>query len=172
MNRLYARTSKRRPAAQIDAAVRAEVAAHAEAHQLGDVLGAGVSCWETRSVRLAKPGLFARLTGSGDPDTEHRTVVLVASRFLVVAVAGEKRGVQVRSARLDGVSLSRSSELFRAVGHPADGSSQDPDFGVSITALWSGAPEAASFYLGVGDDSEGNAFLDELHAAVLQAKST
>jgi hypothetical protein len=43
---------------------------------------------------------------------------------------------------------------------------------VSVTALWSGAPEAASFYLGVGDDAEGNAFLDELHAAVLQAKST
>ncbi|MET8028957.1 hypothetical protein [Streptomyces avermitilis] len=113
MNRLYERTTKRRTTSQLDAALRAEVAAHAEAHQLGDVLGAAVNCYATWSVRLRGPGLLSRLTGSGDPDTEHRTVVVVAPRYVVVAVEGKRRGVHVRAARLDGVSLSESSELHR-----------------------------------------------------------
>ncbi|MFJ8504786.1 hypothetical protein [Streptomyces avermitilis] len=61
----------------------------------------------------AGPGLLSRLTGSGDPDTEHRTDVVVAPRYVVVAVEGKRRGVHVRAARLDGVSLSESSELHR-----------------------------------------------------------
>jgi hypothetical protein len=46
------------------------------------------------------------------------------------------------------------------------------DFGVSLTGLWSGTQEAASFYIGVSDDAEGRAFLDELNSAVSAAKST
>lgn len=91
MNRLYERTTKRRTASQLDAALRTEVTAHAEAHQLGDVLDAAAS----RRPR----------------DERHRTV-------------------------------------------------------------WSGAPEAASFYIGVSDDSAGHALLDELHAAVTRAKGS
>ncbi|MET7847487.1 hypothetical protein ABZT48_04450 [Streptomyces avermitilis] len=86
---------------------------HAEAQQLGDVLGAAVNCYATWSVRLRGPGLLSPLTGSGDPDTEHRTDVVVAPRYVVVAVEGKRRGVHVRAARLDGVSLSESSELHR-----------------------------------------------------------
>jgi hypothetical protein len=35
-----------------------------------------------------------------------------------------------------------------------------------------GYTEAASFYIGVGDDSEGRALLDELPSAVSEAKAT
>ncbi|WP_329319869.1 hypothetical protein [Streptomyces sp. NBC_01262] len=158
MNRLYERTTRRCTPSLIDAALSAEIAAHAEAHQLGDVLGAGANCFETWNVRLRKPGPLFRLIGSSDPDTAHRTVVVVGSRYVVVAVEGRRRGFHVRSARLDGVSLSGSSELYA-------------DFGVSVAALWSGGQEAASFYIGVGDDPEGHAFLDELYSAVARAKS-
>ncbi|MFJ9968332.1 hypothetical protein [Streptomyces avermitilis] len=177
MNRLYEHTTKRCTSSQIDAPLWAEVAAHAEAHQLGDVLGAAVNCFETWSVRLRKPGLLSRLTGSGDHDTEHRTVVVVAPRYVVVAVEGKRRGVHVRSARLDGVSLSDPSELHRLVRETAASAGRfgrlpPDDFGMSVTALWSGAREAASFYIGVSDDSEGRALLDEFHSAVTRAKST
>ncbi|MCX5183000.1 hypothetical protein [Streptomyces sp. NBC_00268] len=166
MNRLYERTTKRRTASQLDATLRTEVTAHAEAHQLGDVLGAAVNLHETWSVRLRKPGLLSRLTGPADPDTEHRTVG-----------EGKKRGVHVHSARLDGISLSESSELQRLARGNSTSAGRlsrllPDDFGMSVTALWSGAPEAASFYIGVSDDSAGHALLDELHAAVTRAKSS
>jgi hypothetical protein len=45
-------------------------------------------------------------------------------------------------------------------------------FGVSVTALWSGTPGAASFYIGLSIDSDGRAFLDEPHSAVAEAKSS
>ncbi|MGW6925881.1 hypothetical protein ACWGA9_32165 [Streptomyces sp. NPDC054950] len=177
MNRLYERTTKRRAASQLDAALRTEVTAHAEAHQLGDVLGAAVNLHETWSVRLRKPGLLSRLTGPADPDTEHRTVVVVTPRYVLVAVEGKKRGVHVHSARLDGISLSESSELQRLARGNSTSAGRlsrllPDDFGMSVTALWSGAPEAASFYIGVSDDSAGHALLDELHAAVTRAKSS
>ncbi|MFH0176612.1 hypothetical protein ACIA6D_30505 [Streptomyces cacaoi] len=177
MNRLYERTTRRRTTSQLDAALRAEVTAHAEAHQLGDVLGTAVNCHETWSVRLRKPGLLSRLTGTADPDTAHRMVVVVAPRYLVVAVEGKRRGVHVLSARLDSASLSESSELRRLAREAAASAGRfgrlpPDDFGTSVTALWSGAREASSFYIGVSDDAEGRALLDELHAAVTRAKST
>lgn len=177
MDRLYERTTKRCTSSQLDAELRAEIAAHAAAHQLGDVLGAAVNCHETWSVRLRKPGLLSRLTGSGDPDTAHRTVVVVAPRYVVVAVEGKRRGVHVLSARLDSVSLSESSELRRLAREAAASAGRfgrlpPDDFGMSVTALWSGAREVSSCYIGVSDDSEGRAFLDEFHSAVTRAKTT
>jgi hypothetical protein len=159
MNRLYERSSNRCAADALDAGLRAEIAAHADAHQLGDVLGDARFCCETRSVRAKRPGLLSRITGSGDADTEHRTIAVVTSRYLIVAIVGEKRGTHVRSIRLDAVSVG-NSEVPAGL-----------DSGVSATGLWSGGHEAASFYLGLGDDAEGNAFLDALRVAIAETKS-
>jgi hypothetical protein len=38
------------------------------------MLGDARFCCETRSVRLKRPGLLSKITGSGDADTEHRTI--------------------------------------------------------------------------------------------------
>jgi hypothetical protein len=135
MNRLYERSSKRCEAAALDPAVREAITAHAEAHQLGDALDAARWCCVTRSVRLKRPGLLARLTKTGDPDTEHTTTALVLPRYLVVAVTGEQRGVHVRSIRLEDVSID--SALPASL-----------DTGVSAAGLWSGGSEP-----GVGGDS-------------------
>ena len=160
MKRLYERVSRRCAATSIDMALRAEIADHAEANQLGDVIGDALACCDTRSVRLQKPGLLLRLTGSGDPDPEHRTIVLVTRRYLVVLVTGEKRGTHVRSARLDGLSVGTSPLAAEL------------DSGVSATGLWSGDTTGpASFFIGLGDDEPGKSFLADLQAAIIDAKA-
>ena len=164
MKRLYERTSRRIDAGQIEPALRAAIAAHAEANQLGDVAGDAVAGCETRSVRLSKPGLLARVTGSGDPDTEHRSVAFFTPRYLIIAITGANRGTHVRSARLDGVSAT-TSELAAQFGQAQDG--------VSITGVWSGETQdaATSFHLGLGDDPDGTAFLTALNTAIIAAKA-
>jgi hypothetical protein len=158
MDRLYERSSRRCETGALEPRVRDAIAVHAEAHQLGDVLGAARWCCETRSVRLKRPGLLARLTKSGDPDQEHTTVALILPRYLVVAVDGEQRGVHVRSIRLEDVSIDR-------------GLASNIDTGVSATGLWTGTTEPASFYIGLGDDADGKAFLDTLRGAITEVRS-
>jgi hypothetical protein len=173
--KLYDRATRRCTPDELDAALRAAIAAHAEQHQLGDVLGAAVRCCETRSVRLAKPGLLARLTGGGDKDPEHRTVALFTPRYLVVATIGEVRGTLVRSARLEDVSLGDVGAVGAAGGSSklaAMAAELGADEGVSVTATWSGStgPEAASaFFVGL-DRAEGDAFRQALTEAVTAAK--
>jgi hypothetical protein len=47
------------------------------------------------------------------------------------------------------------------------------DSGVSVTGLWSGETRdaATSFYLGLGGDADGKAFLTDLQAAITTAKT-
>ena len=170
--KLYERATRRCAPGEIDGALQAAIAAHAEQHQLGDVLADAVRCCETRSVRVGKPGLLARLTGSGDKDAEHRTVALFTPRHLVIAVTGEVRGTHVRSARLDGVSLADMLSADASPKLAAIAAKLGADDGVSVTATWSGStgPEAASaFFLGL-DAAEGEAFRQALTEAVAAAK--
>ncbi|GAA2120719.1 hypothetical protein [Actinomadura napierensis] len=155
MDRLYERSSRRRETGSLDARVRDAITAHAEAHQLGDVLSAARWCCETRSVRLKRPGPLARVTKSGDPDREHATVALILPRYLVVA--GEQRGVHVRSIRLEDLSVGR-------------GLASNIDTGVSATGLRTGTTEPAWFYIGLGDNTDGKAFLDTLRGAITEVK--
>ncbi|SNT44280.1 hypothetical protein SAMN05443665_103035 [Actinomadura meyerae] len=158
MKRLYERSSRRSEPGALDPELRAAIAAHAREHLLGDALGGAEWCCVTRSVRLKRPGPLARLTGSGDPDAEHTTVALLLPTYLVVAVAGERRGVHVRSIWLGDVSIDVPPPVV-------------PDTGVTATGPWSGAPKAASFHLALGDDADGKAFLTALRNAVTAAKS-
>ncbi|MFC4055003.1 hypothetical protein ACFOY4_35400 [Actinomadura syzygii] len=158
MDRLYERSSRRCEPDALDPAVRDALMEHGEAHQLGDVATAARMCCVTRSVRLKRPGLLARLTKSGDPDTEHTTITLLLPRYLVVAVTGAQRGIHVRSIRLEDVSLD--SALPASL-----------DTGISATGPWSGTPEHSSFHIALGDDPDGNAFLTELRTAITKAKT-
>jgi hypothetical protein len=160
VQRLYERSSRTLAPASIEPDLRAAITAHAEEHLLGDVIADALACCETRSVRLYRVGLLARLTGSGDPDREHRTVVLLTSRYVVVAVSGVKRGTQVMSARLDGASIRGLPRIKAAVA----------DNGISVSALWSGWSEAGSYHIGLGDDSAGLSFRQALREAAAAAK--
>jgi hypothetical protein len=161
VQRLYERSSRTLAAASIDSDLRKAIAAHAEEHLLGDVIADALACCETRSVRQYRIGLFARLTGSGDPDREHRSVALLTPRYLVVAVTGVKRGTQVMSARLDGASIG---------GTPRVGGTAVVDNGISVSALWSGWTDAGAYYIGLGDDSAGLSFLQALRETAAAAK--
>jgi hypothetical protein len=108
------------------------------------------------------------MTGSGDPDAEHRSVAFYTQGYLIIAITGVNRGTHVRSARLDGVSAGHSA-LVAQFGQ-VDGE----DNGVSVTGLWSGETRdaATSFYLGLGGDADGKAFLTDLRAAIITAKTS
>lgn len=165
--KMYQRSTRRCAATSLDHELRVAIAAHAEQHQLGDVVGAAVECCETRSVRLAKPGLFSRLTGSGDKDTEHRTVAFYTPTYLVVATTGEVRGIHVRSARLEDVTLGQIGGALAAKA-----AELGADEGVSVTALWSGATgehATSSFFVAL-DHAQGDTFSTLLTEAVTSAK--
>jgi hypothetical protein len=165
--KMYERSTRRCAASSLDQELRAAIAAHAEQHQLGDVVGDAVECCETRSVRLAKPGLLSRLTGSGDKDTEHRTVALYTPTYLVVATTGEVRGIHVRSARLEDVTLGQIGGALAAKA-----AELGADEGVSVTALWSGATGdqgPAAFFVAL-DHAQGDTFRSLLAEGVTSAK--
>jgi hypothetical protein len=175
--KLYERATRRCAPEELDGAVRAAIVAHAEQHQLGDVLGEAVRCCETRSVRLRrprKPGLLARFAGAGaaDRDAEHRTVALFTRRYLVAVTSGEVRGTHVRSARLEDVSLSGAITAGMSPELAARAAEMGADEGVSVTAPWSGAvgPDAISaWFIGL-DAGEGQSFRQALTEAVAAAK--
>lgn len=161
MKQLYQRTSTASTTERLDAAVRDAITAHAEENQLGNVLADATTVCETRSVRLQRNGFLARVTGSHDPDREHRTVALLTPHCVVIAVAGDQRGIHVRSARLETISLDL-------------GVGRGVDSGVTVVAQWSGesANQATSaFHLGLGDDQAGRAFSANFRDAVTSAKT-
>ncbi len=179
--KMYERSSRRITTSGLDQGLRAAIAAHAEAHQLGDVLGDAVEGCETRSVRLAKPGLLSRLTGGGDKDASHTTIAFYTPNYLVVATTGEERGVHVRSARLDQLSLSQlGGALAQRLGQSADAAKLaayakelGADEGVEVTALWSGTTShdgPAAFFVAL-DQAQGATFRQLLTDAVTAAKS-
>ncbi|MGC4977894.1 hypothetical protein ACLQ2D_34055 [Streptomyces sp. DT199] len=167
MARLYRRESSYCEPEDIEPGLREAIAAHAEACALGDVLANAVTCCLTVSTRTYKPGLRSRWKGMADPDPEHRTLALFTPRWLVVTVTRASTGTTVLSARLDGVTLAEHSALITR----SPRNTQLPeDSGVSITAQWSGHGETGSYHVALGDDADGEFFLQALRRAVTEAK--
>lgn len=152
--RLYDRTSRTLGYADLDEPLRAAIERHAEQRLLGAL--APVACVETRSVNLQprRGGLLGRLTGRNS-ETEHRTVAILLPQALVAATEGTERGVTVMSTRLVDIT---------AIDRPNP--AQVIDSGITVESRW-GGPEAASYYVALGDDPAGQAFADALRAAVV-----
>ncbi|MFJ4283927.1 hypothetical protein [Streptomyces massasporeus] len=167
MARLYRRDSTYCEPDDIEPKLREAIAAHAQACSLGDVLANTVACCLTVSTRIHKPSLRSRLTGMTDPDPEHRTLALFTPRWLVVTVTRASTGTTVLSARLDGVTLAERSALIARSPRNAQ---LPEDTGVSITAQWSGHGETGSYHVALGDDADGEFFLQALRRAVAEAK--
>ncbi|MEU1280056.1 hypothetical protein [Streptomyces sp. NPDC005805] len=158
MHRLYTRATAPCAPASLPPAMTEAIAGYAAEYGTGDLIAAAVHCFETVSVRLRGPGLMARLTGTGDPDTEHRTVVLITPTYVVVCVAGEKRGVHIRAARLTDVRIQGS--------HRKDA----PDRGLTLTGWWVGPYAMSSLYVAAGDDEGGRTLRAELDWALGAAR--
>jgi hypothetical protein len=154
----YARTTTATTLAGLPAAIRDAMAAHAEARML--TVDAGAPAFLTHSTRVRKPGLLARMTGSGDKDTEHLTALALGARDLLVCTHGEQRGTTVLSARLEDVGLDNLTLAPAGDGMSVSG------FAGSVE----GHGRVASYYVGLGAP-DGDAARDELKEAVRAAKA-
>ena len=142
--------------------IRAAVLAQAEATQL--TLAEDAQAFLTRSRRLRKPGLFARLTGTADTDTEHLTALVLGAKDVLVATHGERRGTAVLAARLEDVEVGSTADRLAA---------EMGEEGVTVTGFPTsveGTTGRGSFFVGLGppDGPEARAALED---AVRRAKA-
>lgn len=140
----YQRSSRVLRAAELSSALRGA---------LGNV-DEGAEALHTRSVRLEKPGLFARLLGSVDPDEEHETALVLGESALRVAVAGKVRGASgfvAPFASLELLSLPRVA----GVDHGPSVTMRSPAFGGSEHGL-------ATYTVFFGPEPEVSAFLERV----------
>jgi hypothetical protein len=142
--------------------VRAALLERASAAQL--TLTWHAPAYLTRSRRLNKPGMFARLAGIADPDTEQLTALVLGGKDVLVATHGERRGTAVLAARLEDVE----------VGSPVDRlAAQRGDEGVTVTgfpAAVEGITSRGSYFVGLGAP-DGESARAALAAAVRDAKA-
>src|SRR4029079_14832117 len=114
----------------------------------------------THSRRLKQPGLLARMTGSADKDTEHRTALVIGAKDVVVCTHGEQRGTAVLTARLEDVDTEDKLAAMRndsgrvVNGCPVSGG---------------GGTGRGSFFFGLGDP-DGDAAKAALDSAIRAAK--
>jgi hypothetical protein len=134
----YARSTTATSLEGLPDPIREAIIAHAQARMI--TLQPDAHAFVTHSRRVRKPGLLARMTGSGDQDIEHLTAMVIGTRDLLVATHGEQRGTTVLSARLEDVGLD---SLTLA---PADDGMSVSGFASSVE----GEARVASFYVGLG----------------------
>ena len=99
----------------------------------------------TRSVRLQRPGLLSRLTGTADRDAEHYVALVLAPSDVLVAIHVEQRGTSVLHARLEDCIIDEFSRL-RATARAEAGD------GFSLSGFPGWGPEGgrSSFWIGTG----------------------
>jgi hypothetical protein len=158
----YQRSTTAATLATLPDPVRTAVLDRATAARL--TLAPDAPAYLTRSHRLRKSGMFARLTGTADRDTEHLTALVLGGKDLLVATHGERRGTAVLAARLEDVEIgSPADRLAVARG----------DAGVTVTGFpvaVEGVTSRGSFFVGLGapDGERARAALD---AAIRRAKA-
>jgi hypothetical protein len=135
--------------------IRAAVLAQAEATQL--TLAEDALAFLTHSRRLRKPGLFARLTGTADTDTEHLTALVLGAKDVLVATHGERRRTAVLAARLEDVEVGSTADRLAA---------EMGEEGVTVSGFPTsveGTTGRGSFFVGLGppDGPEARAALED-----------
>jgi hypothetical protein len=160
----YERRTTATTLSALPGAVRDAVLERAEQAQLS--VSANAPAFLTHSRRLRKPGLFGRLTGTADRDSEHLTALVIGARDVLVATHGEERGTAVLAARLEDVDVGSPADRLAAerAGH---------DDGVTVTGFpvaVEGVTSRGSFFFGLGPP-DGEAAREALEAAVRAAKA-
>jgi hypothetical protein len=151
----YERSTTSTTLAGLPEPIRGAVLAQAEATQL--TLAENTQAFLTHSRRLRKPGLFARLTGAADTDTEHLTALVLGAKDVLVATHGERRGTAVLAARLEDVEVGSTADRLAA---------QMGEEGVTVTGFPTsveGTTGRGSFFVGLGppDGPEARAALED-----------
>jgi hypothetical protein len=153
MKDLYRRTTRLVPFASLGAPLREALGARA-------VVAPETEVVRTVSTRAAKPGFFARLLGTGDPDAEHETVLLIVDGALLVAVHGVVRGTTSWRLPLGMLELGESlAARLPNLELPASVTLVSPLFGASEQT-------AGTYTVYFGPEAEGPAFVESLRAAI------
>ena len=142
--------------------VRSEVLERATAAQL--TLAREAPAYLTRSRRLRKPGVFARLTGTADSDVEHLTALVLGGKDVLVATHRERRGTAVLAARLEDVEVG--SEIDRLAAARGDEGVTVTGFPVAVE----GVTSRGSLFVGLGAP-DGERARSALEEAVRRAKA-
>jgi hypothetical protein len=158
----YERSTTRTSIDALPEPIRGAVLARTEAAQI--TLADDAQVFLTHSRRLRKPGLFARLTGTADKDTEHWTALVLGAKDVLVATYGERRGTAVLATRLEDVEVGSSADRFAA---------EMGDDGVTVTGFPTsvgGTTGRGSFFVGLGPP-DGQEARTALQDAVRRAKA-
>lgn len=163
---MYLRSTRAAALGDLPSALAEKIRAHAAAHQL--VLE-GVRVWWTHSENPPAEGFLGRLLGrranSADPDAAHDTVLVLHPTHLLVATAGEKRGVAAMSLPLVQASMTRGSALAARMG-VAGG-----DDGMTLSGFAGEAGRPGTYFVGLGRDAAGEACAGAVEAALVAAKN-
>jgi hypothetical protein len=151
----YERSTSAMTLADLPAAMRSALEEKAQARGL--TVAPDAPAYLTHSRRLKKPGLLARMTGGGDPDTEHLVALVLGARDVLICTHGAQRGTAVLTARLDAVDTEDRLAAMRQ------------DEGVSVNGFPGGQDGPASFWVGLGAP-DGEAARAALESAIRAAK--
>jgi|GEM_PF-6947399 len=160
----YERSTAATTLAALPAPILAAIRAKAEAEQL--TLADDASAFLTHSRRRRRSGLLARVTGSGDPDPEHQTALVIGARDVLVCTSGVKRGTTALTARLEDAGVSALSALGAAATKAQDDGMSVSGFPVST----GGVTGRGSLWVGLGAP-DGEAARAALADAIRRAKS-
>jgi hypothetical protein len=155
----YERSTHATTLAELAEPLRSAVRAKADAQQL--TVADDAQAFLTHSRRLKKPGLLARATKTGDPDTEHDAVLVIGGRDVLICTHGEHRGTVVLTARLEDVDTEDKLAAMRN------------DSGISVNGFPVSGGEGAgrgSFFFGLGAP-DGDAAKAALDSAIRGAKA-
>lgn len=110
------------------------------------------ACCETRSTKKKKG--FFRSFGSGDPDPEHTTIVVLTSRWLIWSRRGPKSGIVTSLALLKEIAL----EDFAAA--------RLGDHGLEVFGFVNGSTEKVHAFIGLGREPDGLSFKQAVQMAL------
>lgn len=128
----------------------AEIRAHVEKHNLGDILSKSVTCIETTSVKVKK-GLF------GKEETSYTGAVLTQG-WLIWTTITEKGPAGVLSARLNQITVQdyTKSDFAKLV----------PDTGLNVNGLYTDMSDPGSAFIGLEENVAGKKFKEAVIATV------
>lgn len=148
----YDRTTRRCDLARLSPDVLTAMRSTAERFGAADFEADVKACCETRSTKKKK-GFFGSF-GSGDPDPEHTTVVVLTSRWLIWSRRGPKSGIVTSLAALNEIVL----EDFAAT--------RLGDHGLEVFGFVNGSTEKVHAFIGLGREPDGLAFKQAIHSTL------
>jgi len=163
---MYQRSTRATDLQSLAPALAAALTQHAAAHQL--VLDT-VRVWITHSINPPAEGLLGRWLGRRsnptDPDAAHDTVLVLHPTHVIVATAGDKRGLAVLSLPLVQASVQRGSAIAAKMGIAG------ADDGMTLAGFPGTEGRPGTYFVGLGLDAEGAACVAAVEAAIVAAKN-